>query len=151
MTTRWQAHPVRLDERLAVRETYRLERRVAGLRAQARYALAVLVMGVLLFAYVLATQGKNIITSTGPGEALQTTGNTFARIAATGYVVLFLALLADFAPQVAGPMSVLIVLGLIITPQGQAALNRLPIGNTATKNTVVTKPNAPQNSANAAQ
>ena len=111
----------------------------------------VLVMGVILFAYVLATQGKNVKTTTGLGGALQTTGNTFVRIAATAYVVLFLALLADFAPQVAGPMSVLIVLGLIITPQGQAALNRLPIGNTATKNTVVTKPNAPQNSANAAQ
>lgn len=111
----------------------------------------VLTMGIILFAYVLATQGKNTTTGTGLVAGLQTTGNTFVRIVATGYVVLFLALLADFAPQVAGPMSVLIVLGLIITPQGQAALNKLPIGGTATKNTVVTKPNAPQNSANAAQ
>lgn len=92
---------------------------------------AVLLMGVLLFAYVLATPDK---------------GTSFRRVISSGYVFLMLSLLADFAPQVAGPMSVLIVLGLIITPQGQAALNKLPVGNT-----VITKPAAPQNRSNAAQ
>lgn len=54
MTTRWQAHPARLDERLAVRETYRLERRVAGLRAQARYGLTVVALAVFVVASMVA-------------------------------------------------------------------------------------------------
>lgn len=90
-------------------------------------------MGLFLFAYVLATPDKG--------------GSKFRRVYSTAVVFLMLSLLADFAPQVAGPMSVLIVLGLIITPQGQAALNKLPIG----ENTVTTKPDAPQNRSNAAQ
>lgn len=89
-------------------------------------------MGLFLFAYVLATPDKG--------------GSKFKRVYSSAVVFLMLSLLADFAPQVAGSMSVLIVLGLIITPQGQAALNKLPVGNT-----VITKPAAPQNSANAAQ
>jgi len=94
-----------------------------------------LVMGLFLFAYVLATPDKG--------------GSKFRRVYSTAVVFLFLALLADFAPQVAGPMSVLIVLGLIITPQGQAAFNRLPIGGV--QNAVITKPDAAQNRSNAAK
>lgn len=106
-----------------IRETVAAVKSPGASTASARRV--VLISGAILLAYGVATAKK----SDGSTDV-------FKRVYSAAIVTLVLSLLADFAPQIAGPFAVLIVLGLIATPQGQAALSKIGAGSkpaTATK------------------
>lgn len=63
-------------------------------------------------------------------------GALYKRLWGTGVIGLFLAVMADFAPSVAGPFAALVVLGSL-TNGGDAALQNL-LGGAAAKTTTTT-------------
>jgi len=62
---------------------------------------------VLVSVFILVV--LSVYKSRKPGSEVA----TFKRLWATGIVAIFLSILADFAPQIAGPFSLVIVLGFM--------------------------------------
>jgi hypothetical protein len=68
-------------------------------------------VALLGIAYYRSTRGEN-------------TGSTYKRLWGVGVVGIFLSVLADFAPSIAGPFAVLTVLGSL-TNGGEKALQQI--------------------------